>query len=199
MDATYFRTSYENQIVPASLAGGIGSVLTSAGKTKHQGAEFSGRLDRRNVRGSGHSLWLRAAATWLPQARYEGLRYSSVSAAGNVLIRGNRLPYAPESLLTASTGWTRGRRANWMIEMVHTGRQFGDDLNTVNSTPDGQRGALPGNIIWNATMNVPVEIWRATVFISVKNMFDRLTLVDRVRGMAPGTPRLIQAGFRWEF
>jgi Fe(3+) dicitrate transport protein len=198
-DATYFRTDYENQIVPASLAGGIGSVLTSAGKTMHQGAEFSGRLDRRNFLGTGHNLWLRAAATWIPLARYEGVRYSAVSGAGSVLISGNRLPYAPESLLTASAGYTHRRGANLMVEMVHTGRQFGDDLNTVNSSADGQRGAVPGNVIWNTTLNVPLEAWRTTAFVTVKNLFDRLTLVDRVRGMLPGSPRLIQAGFRWEF
>ncbi len=199
VDATFFRTRYTNQIVPASLAGGAGSVLTSAGETLHQGVEFSGRLDRRSVFGTGHGMWLRGAATWLPQVRFEGLRYSAVSGAGSVLIQGNRLPYAPVSLLTASAGWTHRRGANLMLELVHTGRQFGDDLNTVNSTADGQRGAIPGNVIWNATMNFPVEAWRTTAFVSVKNAFDRLTLVDRVRGMVPGTPRLIQAGFRWEF
>jgi Fe(3+) dicitrate transport protein len=199
VDATYFRTDYENQIVPGSLAGGVGSVLTSAGRTMHQGAEFSGRLDSRNVFGSGHGVWVRAAATWIPIARYEGLRYSAVSGAGTVLITGNRLPYAPASLVAASAGWTHRRGANLMVEMVHTGRQFGDDLNTVNPSADGQRGAIPGNVIWNTTLNFPIEAWRTTAFVSVKNMFDRLTLVDRVRGMAPGTPRLIQAGFRWEF
>ncbi|MBA3974664.1 MAG: Fe3+-dicitrate receptor [Candidatus Solibacter sp.] len=198
-DATWFRTDYQNQIVPASLAGGIGSVLTSAGKTLHQGAEFSGRLDQRNFLGSGHALWLRGAATWIPTARYQGLRYSAVSGSSAVLISGNRLPYAPESLLTASAGWTHRRGSNFMVEMVHTGRQFGDDLNTVNSTADGQRGPVPGNVIWNATFNVPLEAWRTTAFVTVKNLFDRLILVDRVRGMVPGSPRLIQAGFRWEF
>lgn len=198
-DATFFRTAYENQIVPASLAGGVGSVLTSAGKTLHQGAEFSGRLDQRNFLGTGHSLWLRAAATWVALARYEGLRYSAVAGSGSVLITGNRLPYAPASLLTASAGWIHRRGANLMVELVHTGRQFGDDLNTVNSTADGQRGAIPGNAIFNTTLNIPVEAWRTTAFVSVKNLFDRLFLADRVRGMVPGTPRLIQAGFRWEF
>lgn len=198
-DATWFRTDYENQIVPASLAGGIGSVLTSAGKTMHQGAEFSGRLDQRNFLGTGHTLWLRGAATWIPTARYEGLRYSAVSGSSAVLISGNRLPYAPESLLTVSAGWTHRRGANLMVEMVHSGRQFGDDLNTVNSTADGQRGAIPGNLIWNSTLNIPLEAWRTTAFVTVKNVFDRLVLVDRVRGMVPGSPRLIQAGFRWEF
>lgn len=199
IEATYFRTDYENQIVPASLAGGVGSVLTSAGRTMHQGAEFSGRLDGRNFLGTGQSIWLRTAATWIAQARFEGVRYSAVSGSGTVLITGNRLPYAPETLITASAGWTHRRGANLMVEMVHTGRQFGDDLNTVNSSADGQRGAIPGNVIWNATVNLPLEEWRTTAFVTVKNLLDRMTLVDRVRGMLPGSPRLVQAGFRWEF
>lgn len=53
-------------------------------------------------------------------------------------------------LLNATTGYgTTGLRA--FIEAMHTGRQFGDDLSTANSTVDGQRGAVPGFVIFNAT------------------------------------------------
>lgn len=198
-EATYFRMDYANQIIPASLAGGVGSVLTSAGRTLHEGMEFNARHDVRNVLGSGNSLWLRTAFTWLPVARFEGLRYSNVSGFGGILITGNRLPYASHSLLTSSLGFSHHRGVNIMVELVQTGRQYGDDLNTVNSSTDGQRGAIPGNVIWNATLNVPLEGLRATAFVTAKNLTDRLVLVDRSRGMLPGSPRLIQAGFKWDF
>ena len=45
IDATLFRMDYENQIVPASLAGGVGSAFTNGGETLHQGVEVTGRLD----------------------------------------------------------------------------------------------------------------------------------------------------------
>lgn len=199
VDAAYFRLDYSNQIIPASLAGGAGSALTSAGETEHSGMELTGRYDARNVFGSGNSLWFRGAWTWIPVARFDGRRFSSVSGFAGTLVTGNRLPYAPGSLLNASIGWSHRRGVNALVEMVQTGRQFGDDLNTVNSAPDGQRGALPGNVIWNATFNVPMEAWRTTAFVTVKNLGDRLALVDRSRGMLPGSPRLIQAGFKWSF
>lgn len=153
----------------------------------------------RNVLGAGNTLWLRAAWTWIPTARFEGVRYSNVAGFGNVLVTGNRLPYASESLMNASAGFVHRRGVNALVEMVQTSAQFGDDLNTVNSTPDGQRGAIPGNVIWNATLNVPLEGLRTTAFLTVKNLTDRLVLVDRSRGMLPGSPRLLQAGFRWDF
>jgi Fe(3+) dicitrate transport protein len=198
-ETTYFRMDYSNQIIPASLAGGVGAVLTSAGQTLHQGMEFTARHEVRDIFGTGNTLWLRAAWTWLPVARFEGVRYSNVAGSGNILVTGNRLPYASASLGNASIGFTHRRGVNTMIEMVQTGRQFGDDLNTVNSTSDGQRGAIAGNVLWNATLNVPIEGLRTTAFVTVKNLTDRLVLVDRTRGMLPGAPRLVQAGFRWDF
>lgn len=199
LEATYFSMDYSNQIIPASLAGGVGAVLTSAGETLHQGLEMTGRHEVRDVLGTGNTLWLRAAWTWIPTARFESVRYSNVSGFGNVLVTGNRLPYASESLLNASAGFVHRRGVNAMIEMAQTSGQFGDDLNTVNSTPDGQRGVIPGNVIWNATLNVPLEGLRTTAFFTVKNLTDRLILVDRSRGMLPGAPRLLQAGLRWDF
>jgi len=40
VEAALFRMDFENQIVPASVAGGVGATLTSAGETIHQGVEF---------------------------------------------------------------------------------------------------------------------------------------------------------------
>lgn len=199
VEATFFRTDFQNQIVPASLAGGVGAVLTNAGETLHQGFDLSGRWEWRDVAGSGQTLYLRGVWMWLPVARYEGTRFSNVSGFGTIRIDGNRLPYAPRHLATASAGWIHRRGIHAFVEGVQTGRQFGDDLSTVNQTPDGQRGAIPGYFIWNATVNVPIEAWRTTAFITSKNLGDRLAIVDRARGILPNSPRLIQAGFRFDF
>ena len=190
LESTFFRMDYQNQIIAASLAGGIGSALTSAGQTLHQGGEFSGRYDVRNVLGSGNSLYLRGAWTWIPTSQFEGLRYSNVAGSGTVQITGNRLPYSPASLLNATAGFTHRTGMNIMMEMVQTSRQFGDDLNSVNPSADGQRGVIPGNVIWNGTLNIPLETLRTTAFVTVKNAMDRLVLVDRSRGMLPGLFRL---------
>ena len=199
LEAVYFRMNFENQIIPASLAGGEGSALTSAGRTIHQGGELSGRADFRNVFASAHSFWLRGAYTWLPQAEFGGTRFSSISGFSNVLVTGNRLPYAPRHLLNSMLGYAHRSGANALIEGVHTGGQFTDDLNTVNPSPDGQRGWISGNFIWNATLNFPLEARRTTLFISAKNIGGRLYAVDRSRGLLPGMPRLIQAGIRFSF
>lgn len=33
----------------------------------------------------------------------------------------------------------------------------------------------------------------------MKNLLDNTYIVDRVRGIQPGMPRLVQAGFKYEF
>mgnify|MGYP002377977591 CR=1 FL=1 len=199
LEATFFRLDFENQIIPASVAGGVGATLTSAGRTVHQGAEFAGRTDFRNVFGSRHSLWLRNAYTWVPVAEFAGRRFSGIGGFGNVLVTGNRLPYAPGNLLNSMLGYSHATGVNAMVEGVYTGGQFGDDLNTNNPTPDGQRGRISSNFVWNATLNYPVEQWRTTFFVTAKNIGDRVYIVDRARGILPGMPRLVQAGVRFSF
>jgi Fe(3+) dicitrate transport protein len=198
-EATYFRMDFENQIIPASVAGGTGANLTSAGQTLHQGAEFSGRADYRNIFGSHHSAYLRAAYTLLPVSEFRSMRFSGVSGFGGVSVSGNRLPYSPRYLLSATAGYLHSSGANALIESVYQSRQFADDLNSINVSPDGQRGAIPGATIFNATLNYPVEQWRTTLFITAKNLADRLYIVDRSRGILPSMPRMIQAGFRFAF
>jgi Fe(3+) dicitrate transport protein len=70
-------------------------------------------------------------------------------------------------------------------------------LNTVAATADGQRGLIPGSTTWNASVNY--DLGRATVFFTLKNLFDDTFIVDRARGILPNMPRLMQVGVRTRF
>lgn len=199
LEATWFRMDYENQIVPASLAGGVGATLTNGGETLQQGLELLTRVDTGILRGSRHNLYFRVAYTWVPTAEFRGARFSSVKGFETVSVTGNRLPYAPEHLLNAAVGYSHPSGVDFFVEAVRIGGQFGDDLNTVAPTPDGQRGLLPGNTTWNATLNYGVESLHSTFFISVKNLLDSTFIVDRSRGILPNSPRLVQAGLKYRF
>jgi Fe(3+) dicitrate transport protein len=199
LEGAFFRNDYENQIVPASLAGGVGATLTNGGLTLQQGMEFSGQFDSGAAFGWRHNFYLRAAYTFLALAEFRGRRFSSISGFGNVLVTGNRLPYAPKENLTTSVGYAHPKGFDAFIENVFIGRQFTDDLNTVNPIANGQRGAIPAQTYWNATANYRVEKWHSTFFVTAKNLFDRTLIVDRSRGILPSSPRLIQAGWKLTF
>ena len=124
---------------------------------------------------------------------------SGIPGFSAVSVSGNRLPYAPETLLTASAGYRHGSRLDAFVELVHVGAQFGDDLNTRSGTPDGQRGPIAAHVVWNATLNFELPRLRSTLFVTGKNLLDRLYVVDRSRGLIPGNPRLVQAGVATRF
>ena len=196
VDATFFRMDYENQVIPASLAGGVGATLTNGGATLHQGIELRAQIDTAPIIGSSHDAYLRLAYTYLPVAEFSGTRFSNIPGFGTVSVSGNRLPYAPAQVVSVGVGYARGP-IDLLLEAVQTSDQFGDDLNTVAPTPDGQRGLLPGHTVWNTAMNYMVA--RATLFLTVKNLRDELFIVDRTRGILPGSPRLVQMGVKFAF
>lgn len=199
LEATYFRMDYENQIVPASVAGGVGATLTNGGQTLHQGLELTSRIDTGTLLQSSHNVYFRVAYTYIPTAEFLGTRFSNISGFGDVSITGNRLPYAPEHLLNASLGYSHPRGFNVMLEAVSISRQFGDDLNSVQPSGDGQRGLIPGYTVWNAVANYEVESLPTSFFFAVKNLADRLYIVDRARGILPSSPRLFQTGLTFRF
>jgi Fe(3+) dicitrate transport protein len=197
LDATAFRNDYENQVVPASLAGGVGATLTNGGETLHQGAELAVRVDTGTLRGSRHNVFARGAFTWLPVARFEGDRTSSVPGSSGVSVSGNRLPYAPETLLTAAVGYEHPRGLAAQLEVVYVGEQTTDDLGTIAGTPDGQRGLIAASTVWNLALSY--ELRQVTFFVTAKNLLDELYVVDRSRGLLPGAPRLVQLGIATRF
>ncbi|MFY9269839.1 MAG: TonB-dependent receptor [Candidatus Manganitrophaceae bacterium] len=197
VEATLFRMDFTNQVVAASVAGGAGAALTNAGKTLHQGGELMARFDTGVVLNSPHNLYFQSAYTYLPVAEFSGDRFSSITPA--VRVTGNRLPYASKHLLTATVGYLHPIGLDTRLEAVYVGEQFGDDLNTVAPTANGQQGAIPGYTIWNVAVNYEIAALNTTLFATVKNLFDKTYIVDRVRGILPGSPRLIQGGLQYRF
>ena len=210
--ATFFRNDYENQIVAASIASGV--QFTNGGKTLQQGFEFTGSVDFGAVFQSRHNFYFRTAYTYLPIAEFRGDRLSTVTSTAmlnvycpperrfsptSCVITGNRLPYTPKTLLTSSIGYSHPIGFDGFVENVFVGRQFGDDLNAVSPTANGQLGAIPAQTYWNATANYKVEKWHSTFFVTAKNLFDRTFVVDRSRGILPSQPRLLQAGVKVSF
>lgn len=197
LDATWFRNDYSNQVVAASLAGGSGATFTNGGATLQQGAEVGLRLDSTTIRSSPHTVFLRAAFTLLATARFQGVRFSSVSGSSGVRVSGNRLPYAPQQFVTISAGVTHASGLRAQIEAAHVADQFSDDLNSVASSADGQRGLVPAFTIWNATLNF--DRGRVGLYVSGKNLLDRLYIADRSRGLIPGPQRLVMVGLSARF
>ena len=198
-EATLFQLDFENQIVPASVAGGSGATLTSAGQTLQQGLEVAGNVESRDLADWPVELYGRLSWTWLWTAEYVGERYSSVPGYSTVKVTGNRLPYTPEQLLAATAGMRLSFGLDLAVEGVYTGSSYTDDLNTVEVTPNGQRGRMPGYTLWNVTANYPVPKWNTTLFVTVKNATDELYVVDMSRGLVAGMPRLVQGGFEVRF
>ncbi len=197
VDATWFRMDYENQVVPASVSGGQGATLTNGGETLHQGFELGAKLDFGEAFSTPLDLFARVAYTFLPTAEFRGERFSSIPGSTTVSVEGNRLPYAPENLLTASFGYAHSSGLDLFLEAVLVGEQYADDLNTIDPSADGQRGLIPGSTIWNATASYEWDEIHSTIFVTVKNLTDRLYIADRVRGIVPGSPRLVQVGVRF--
>ncbi len=193
LELTAFRLDFENQIVPASVAGGSGASLTSAGETLHQGLEALAQAAL--PIGAGLTGHLRLAWTWLPDAEYRGTRFSSVDPG--VRVTGNRLPYAAEHVGSLTLGVSAPRwRAQ--VEGVYTDEMFTDDLNTVPVTANGQRGLIASHLVWNATANLYLTE-RLDLYATVKNLADKTYVVDMTRGLVPGMPRLVQGGFTLRF
>ncbi|MBC7944521.1 MAG: TonB-dependent receptor, partial [Burkholderiales bacterium] len=200
LQATYFRNDFQNQIVVGSVAGG--DLPLAQGETLHEGIEFGGRIDSNAFLKSAHNVFFIAALTYLPTAEITA-PFAQVSNGallqGNTT--GNRLPYAPETLLTTTLGYEHPVGIDVRFEVVHVGEQFSDFANT--GTPaafgSGLVGQIASHTIFNAAVNYRIKPLRTTVFLTLKNLTDKTYIVDRTRGILPGLPRLIQAGLQYDF
>lgn len=213
-DATFFVMDFDNQIVAQSVAGGIGTQLTSAGRTLHKGGELSLTGSSRDAGWTAPEtdIFARLAATWVAEARYNSTRIATAPcfdglAVGGLVttgsgavpcgvarnVNGNRLPYSPEWLLSAAVG-VEHQGFTGQVELVSQSEMFADDVNLIPVTPDGQRGLIDGWTQVNVALSYGPPGGRWEVFTTARNLFDRTFIVDRARGILPGQPFTIQAG-----
>lgn len=216
-EVTLFQLDFANQIVPASVAGGSGATLTSAGETMHRGLELSARVGSEAFSDSPHRTWLQASWTWVAVARYDGERYAWIGTgdgdvAGKVYlapnaadtrprvsVTGNRLPYAPEHLLAVAVGYDWATILGARLEAAHTSAQFADPVNTSVTVADGQQGPIAASTVWNLTADYLLGPARTRLSVGVRNLFDTRYVTDRSRGLMPGMPRTVQVGVTTSF
>lgn len=196
-EATLFRMDFENQIIAASLAGGVTSTLTNAGTTLHQGLEISTVLDGQAQPNLLRHFALNLSWTWLPTARYEGTRLSVIDPTQSV--SGNRLPYAPEHLLQTGLLFRPVPKVQVLLETFFVSDQYADDLNTAAPTPNGRQGRLDAYAVWNASAEYALPRYHLHLFAAAKNLTDKVYITDRSRGIMVGTPRTLQAGLKASF
>ena len=106
IEATLFRNDYQNQIIPSSVAGGVGSTRTNAGETLQQGFEVNTRIDTNRIFDTDYNFYFQTAYTFVGTAEFRSVRFSSISGFNNIRITGNRLPYTPKHLGTSSLGFS---------------------------------------------------------------------------------------------
>jgi Fe(3+) dicitrate transport protein len=208
-DTTLFHADFQNQNAVGSIAGG--STPIASGEALYQGIELLGRQDFGPVFASDHNLYLQAAYTWVADAKMTSAfqclavdgAISSACLGGFVpgAAVGNRLPYSPEHTLTATVGYSHPNGFDAHFETVFVGEQFSDFANTEQAAVDGngQFGKINDYVIVNFATTYHVKPINTDFFVSLKNMLDEDYIVDRTRGILPGAPRLVQAGFKVNF
>ncbi len=217
-ELTFFHNDFEVLTVLGTVGGNDTPV--AQGQALFQGIEFSNRLDGAELFGWTHDPYLQVAYTWLPTAEtssaFRCMPLSSgalpTSCPGGFVYGsepGKRSPYAPEHLLTATVGYAHPSGFDAHFETVFVADQFADFMNLENGadhpngsdSPEalsGQYGKIGGYAIVNFASSYRVNK-HLTLSVALKNLLDEVYLVDRVRGMLPGSPRLVQAGFKYEF
>jgi len=217
-ELTYFHNDFDALTVLGTVGGG--TVPVAQGKALYEGIEMMARADFGDAFDWTHNPYAQIAYMWLPTAETtEAFRCVPLSSgalpascpAGNVFgsAAGKRAPYAPESLLTATLGYSHPSGFDAHLEAVFVSEQYADFMNLESGAdhPDGPNslnartgtyGKINDYVVVNFATSYKVRK-DLTLYVSMKNMLDNTYIVDRVRGIQAGMPRLVQAGFKYEF
>lgn len=204
LDAALFRADFKQQNAVGSIAGG--NTPLAAGEALYEGAELLARQDFGPLFDSDHNVYFQAAYTWVGTAEMtSAFRCLATPGCGNALSRGdyigNRMPYSPEHNLTTTIGYSHISGFDIHLETVYVGKQFSDFANTVAvpANGNGQIGEIDDYVVLNVATTYHAKPINTDFFVSLKNLLDETYIVDRTRGILPGSPRLVQAGFKVNF
>ncbi len=193
LEATAFRLDFSNQIIPVSQSsGGAGAGLVNGGETIHQGIEFASALDFGKLFDQNYNLQLQLMMTYI-DARFTANRF--VAQGNDTLnISGNRTPYAPEWLMTATLSFEHKSGFAARIMANHVGDQYGDLLNRTTATANGREGQIAAYTVLDATVLYAINR-HVSMNLAVKNLTNERYMVSRrPQGIRLGLPTFFTAG-----
>lgn len=186
-EITAYYLDFQNQIIPASEAGGIDTRLINAGETQHKGVEASIGIDIGMLLGYSSNFLV------------EGSFTISDASFSSGIYEGNRLPHAPEYIYSIGVNYRHPSGFDIGVNGFYSGDQFTDRANTAEGSADGEVGLIDAYNIWDLSVNYKLPWIDAKVFGTVKNMFDNVYIASRApRGIFPGPFRQFNVGVRWE-
>lgn len=194
IQAAGFVMDFQNQVIPPSESSGavatdpgnLGKSVINAGQTLHAGAEASITFDTLALLKSRARLPLSVSYTWVPVARFIGGKYD-----------GNRLPYAPEHLLSLSlrfehpVGFSASVSGNFITD------QTTDKGETITPSIHGLVGRIDARFLLDARIAYTFRLGRYSIgaFVAGKNLTNTKYISSRrPQGIQPGAPLQIFGG-----
>lgn len=196
VEATGFVMDFSNQVIPVSeSSGGLGFGLVNGGATLNRGVEAAVVMDVSNLFGMS-----KTKLTYDINATYLRATFSEDRFLDGVNIKGNRTPYAPDWFVNSAL--TLQTESGFGLRLVgnFVGKQFGDELNTTESSIDGRIGVVPSYKVFDAVFSYEVSKWHSRFNLSIKNLTDERYIASRrPQGIRVGLPRFITAGYEFRF
>jgi Fe(3+) dicitrate transport protein len=194
LEITGFLMDFSNQVIPVSVSsGGSGTGLVNGGETKHIGVEGGIRFNFHQQIKTDYSIVLSAFSTYV-NSTYDNDRFITVQDV-SINLKGNKLPYAPEFTFTGGFELTSPLGFGVNLSATYVGKQFTDELNSVEPSPSGETGQMPSFLTTDITANYFISDINSNLYFSVKNILDeRYISSRRPQGIKVGLPRFISAG-----
>lgn len=196
VEATGFVMDFSNQVIPVSeSSGSLGFGLVNGGATLNRGVEAAVVMDFSNLLGMS-----KTKLTYDINATYLRATFAEDRFMDGVNIKGNRTPYAPDWFVNSAL--TLQTESGFGLRLVgnFVGKQFGDEMNTIEPSVDGRIGVIPSYKVFDAVFSYEVSKWHSRFNLSIKNLTDERYIASRrPQGIRVGLPRFITAGYEFRF
>lgn len=204
LEATAFHMDISDLVVQ------VGGVFRNAGEAEHTGFELGTRVDFGAIFDRPDNVFVTLAYTNLFTARFKNsgeLGGEGEDGYGNYS-EGNRLPYAPEHLLSASIGYEHPSGFTGRLGVNYISEQFANSENFRNETDcpagvtcedDGLFGTIPAVTLFNASISYAPRASKASFYVYAENLLDKEYFNSRTNGIQTGRSRQIVGGVRYQF
>jgi Fe(3+) dicitrate transport protein len=204
LEATAFHIDVSDMVVEVSGA------FRNAGKAEHTGIDLGTRVDFGTIFNRPDNVFLSFAYTWLPVARFKNsgeIGGEGEDGYGNYE-EGNRLPYAPKNLLSASLGYEHPSGVTARVGLNYISEQFANSENFSGGTDcpegvtcedDGLFGTVPAVTLFNASITYTPRNAPVTFYLYGENLADKEYFDSRTNGIQTGRPRQVVGGLTYRF